>query len=164
MVKVRIAAQLGPPDERFPGGPVVEEIVMFDGEVVDRDDPDALIDAFEKVREIEIAVDALKAQLRKAIAQKTTGDTKTRYLQGKRRKAKIVFPDDQWDQGKLREAYHTYPQYRDDYLRIQSLGVKLIEFRKLERTTGEPSLNLFRNMITNANRGPQGLPTVSILG
>lgn len=164
MVRVKIAAQLGPPDERLPGGPQLDDIVMFDGEVVDRDDPDALIDAYEKVRQLETVVDALKGQLRKAIAQKTTGENKTRYLVGRRRKAKVTFPADQWDQGKLKEAWHSFPRLRDDYLRIAKVDPKLVEVRKLERSTGDDSFNTFRDMVLGANRGPQGLPTVSIEG
>lgn len=156
-----MAAQLGPPDDL--AAPEPADIVMFDGEVVDRDDPDALIDAYEKVRQIELAVDNLKSELRKAIAAKTTGEAKTRYVVGRRRKAKVEMPSDQWEQSKLREAWHSYPQFRDDYLRIGKVDPKLVEVRKLERSNGDAAFNVFRDMVLGANRGPLGLPTVSIV-
>lgn len=136
------------------------------GELVQRSDADGLIDVLDRLqkyrREQGAAIYACELAVREALAALTEGDAKTRRIAGRRRKAKVEFAADSYDQTILREAFHAYPAYRDAYLKVESIKPKLIEIKKLTNTTGPADLMLFRDMILNANRGAVGTPTVTI--
>lgn len=132
--------------------------------VVSLTDPDAMIDALERLKHIDDQVYLAIQEIRNGLARLTEGQTtaKTRRVQGRRRTAVVEMPGDAWDQAKLKEAWHSFPQHRDQCLKIGSITVALREWHKLANTSGPADLEVFRDMIAAANRGPQGTPTVKI--
>jgi len=151
-----------PPNE--PSAAIDQEILVcpLTGEVIDIADTDSLLDCYERVDRADKFNYATKLRIRELLAEKTEGNAKTRRVAGRRRLAKVTMPDDSWDQSILREAWNSYPKFRDEYLAISSLRVQSREFKKLVNTAGPPDLTTFRDMLTRANRGPQGVPTISI--
>src|SRR5262245_22069393 len=73
------------------------------GKEVDSDNVDRLIDVYEQLKakadEYYAGVNAIKALL----ARKTTGDAKTRRVEGKRRVAKLEFPSGKFEQSVLKD-------------------------------------------------------------
>jgi hypothetical protein len=132
------------------------------GEIVSLDDIDGMIDLYENLKEKSDAAYACLIALRVALAKKTEGDARTRRIRGKRRAAKIEIPADSWDQSLLKESWNSYPQYRDQVLKIDTIGVQIREFKKIVNTSGPADFEQFRNMVTQANRGPTGTPTVKV--
>lgn len=131
-------------------------------EVIDTTDVDALIDCYERVSRLDAKLYDAKVAIRHALADMTEGDAKTRRVRGKRRQAKVEFPSDSWDQSILRQAWQTYPQFRDEFLKIGTITPKAVECRKLAGTSGPAAFESFRDMVTKANRGSLGLPTITI--
>lgn len=140
----------------------LELVHPFTGEIIDPKNADQLIDAYEQLKEVSDRAYGMLTRLKLAMAELTEGSAKTRRLQGKRRKAKIEMPSDGWDQSILREAWHSFPQLREQVLKIDTIGVKMVEYKKLVNTSGAPEVETFRNMVTAANRGPCGNPSVKV--
>ena len=92
----------------------------------------------------------------------TSGDKKTRRIEGDRRKAKVEMPSTAWDQKQLRTAWDTYPGVAERCLKIAIIGVKAVEYKKLIETTGGPVLMDFIEAVKAADRGPQGTPTITL--
>ena len=134
----------------------------LDGELVDVTDIDALISLYERVDQFDKQCFRCKQLIREALGNLTEGDAKTRRVQGEQRKAKLEFPSDNWDQSILREAFQSYPQYRDEFLRIEKLAPRLRDVRKLINTTGSDALNTFRDMVVGARRPSTAPPTLKI--
>lgn len=139
-----------------------EIINPFDGELVAVDDVDGLIDLYEKMKRVSDQAYGVMQLIRRAAGNLAKGDTKTRRLQGERRKAKVTRANDSWDQSILKEAFFSFPNLRDQVLKIDSVGVKLREYEKLKSTSGSPDVETFRDMVVRANRGVTGLPTIEI--
>lgn len=144
-------------------GPQSTEI--FDpttGELVPCGDIDQLIDAYERIDGRDKELYAAKSAVKQALLRLTEGDTKTRRIQGHRRKAVLTLPADKWHQEKLKEAWNAFPHLRDQCLKIGTISVALMEFKKLLGTSGTPDVNTFRDMLAAANEGPSGLPSVKV--
>lgn len=92
----------------------------------------------------------------------TSGDKKTRRIEGARRRAKIELASDSWDNKQLRAVWDKCPELRDRCLKIEKIGVQITEYKKLTGTTGTPELNKFVAAVVAANRGPTGTPTVTV--
>lgn len=134
------------------------------GELLDPADIDSLIDAYERIDARDKQHYAAKLAIRQALASRTEGDAKTRRVQGHRRKAIVEMPSDSWDQAKLKQIWELYPDLREQCLKIDSIGVKLREYKKLVNTSGTPEFQAFRDNVTAANKGQTGTPTVKIEG
>jgi hypothetical protein len=133
------------------------------GETVSPEDVDALADAWEQADGQFRQLAAYRAQLAAALfALAHPGDGRTCRVRGERRRVRLTLPEDAWDQAKLREAYHAYPQFRDEYLAIERLRVKARNLAKSEHETGPPAFETFLTMVRAANRGPVGTPHVAI--
>jgi hypothetical protein len=134
------------------------------GQVLDQGDADQLIDAYERAEEHSRTLYHYLLTLRRLIAEKAPeeGPSRTRRVQGQRRRATVCLPADKWDQSKLKEVWHSFPDLAPQYLRIESIGIRAVEFKKLLGTGGPPNVETVKRMIVSANRGPQGLPTVKV--
>lgn len=139
-----------------------EIVCPLTGEIIDLDSADSMIDGLERLKTTGDKIYAVQQSLRVALAAMTAGDAKTRRVKGKRRQAVVTMPDDSWDQSMLKEAFQSYPQFRDDILKIDSLGVRKVEYKQAVNTSGPPDWEMFRDMVSKANRGPTGLPTVKV--
>lgn len=170
MVRIPLGGTEPPRGQILPAPPESQQgefddfdlICPITGEVVDKDDVDALISTYERSKRINDRCYAVMLEIRLLLAAKTEGDAKTRRVRGKTRAAKVEFPSDSWDQSLLKEAFHSFPQHRDSCLKIDSVGVQLREYKKLVNTSGTPDFNTFRDMVTKANRGQTGTPTVTV--
>lgn len=132
------------------------------GEVVDLSDADELIDCLERITKLDQTIYVAKQRVKMAIADLCTGEQKTRYVRGKRRRAKVESPSDSWDQPRLKEAWNSYPQHRETALKIATIGVKLVEFKKMEKESGPADFEQFRNMIAGAKKPSGAVPTITI--
>jgi len=132
------------------------------GEVVDPTDPDALVDAYDRIDKRCKVFNEARRRIAAAIAELTEGPKKTRRVRGQRRVAKVAMPDDYWNQSILKEAWHAYPDLRDEFLAIERIRVKKREWKKAEGTSGPKDFETFKGMVAQANVGPSGAPRVSI--
>jgi len=164
MATIKINTQSSDP---FEGArPVDEEppelTCPLTGEVVSVDDVDGLIDLYERIDAMDRQLWNVKRAVRESLAGLTEGEAKTRRVRGHRRAAKVVMPDDSWDQATLREAWTSYPQYREEALRIATFAPRLREWKKMVNTSGPPEFEAFRDLVGRANRGPVGAPTIKV--
>lgn len=136
------------------------------GAAIDTEDVDQLIEAFAILDDVNKRVYATLQQLRELIGAKTDGTAKTRRLVGQRLRVKVEMPDETWNNGQLKEAFNAYPQFRDAYLRIETVKPQLREVKKLKTMTivDNPAMELFRDIVLGANQGPTGLPKVTVEG
>jgi hypothetical protein len=125
---------------------------------------DKLIDAYEHYDQAERDARNSRIQIAAALAARSrqTGGCRTARVRGERRRVKIEFPDDSWDQSRLKEAYYAYPQFRDEFLTIASIRVRLREYGKAVRESGPEAFETFKGMLVAANRGAKGLPRIVI--
>lgn len=132
-------------------------------EVIAATDPDALIDALERIRGRKSELAAAERSIIEAIyTQVSNLDGKTRRLRGARRRCKITLPDASWDQPALKFIWEQYPQYRGELLRVERVGVNIREYRKALNEVGRPDFQECVRAIVNAERQPTGLPSVAI--
>ena len=132
------------------------------GEIISLTDVDAMISCLERVKQVNDQAYACQVQLRNALAGLTEGDAKTRRIRGKTRIAKVEMPSDSYDQKVLKHIWESFPQLREECLKIDTVGVKAREYKKIVGTTGEGEFEAFRDLLSKANRGPTGTPTVTI--
>lgn len=133
------------------------------GALVKMDDIDSLILACDEAKRQLDDLKSFEDTLRRVIGERATGTTKTRRIRGKQLVAKVEMPDDTWDNSILKEAWNSYPDLRDEFLRISTVGVKLTEFKKMAGTTSDdPKFNTLRKMIESAKRAATGAPRVTI--
>jgi hypothetical protein len=132
------------------------------GELVSVRDVDSLIDLYERCKIAGDRLYAVRQAAQRALHDLCEGDAKTRRVRGRRRQAKVETPSDGWDQSILKEAWNSFPALRDEVLKIDSIGVKLREFKKLVNTAGDDAFTTFRDMVSSANRGPSGTPAVTV--
>jgi len=134
----------------------------LDGRLINIEDVDSLIDAYEQAKEASTALYAWQNKLRETLGNKATGDAKSQRVRGRRRIVKVTKPSETWDQSILKEVYNSYPDKRDELLRVSTIGVKAREFKKATQTNGPDDFNNFVKMISSARRLPAGLPTINI--
>lgn len=133
------------------------------GEIVNTHDTDSLIDALERIKEDLARINHFKATIVRAIAKFATGATKTQRVRGVRRTVKVETPDLYFDQSILKEAFHSYPSFSSEFIRIDRLAVKLREYAKLKSTTETNEARaLFQKMLIGAERPSTALPTITI--
>lgn len=140
-----------------------EEILdPLTGELVSVNDVDTLIDLLESLKRADEANYAAKIQVQRALAAKAPHEKKTERVAGNRRAVKIEHPSKSWDNSKLKEAWNSYPKFRDQYLRIGSIEPQLREVDKLRGTSGPADLESFKSIVLSAEREPTANARVSI--
>jgi hypothetical protein len=125
---------------------------------------DDLICAYECHASTEQAARVAKLQIASqlaALAPMSDG-CRTVRLRGEHRRIKLEYPEPTFDQSQLKEVWNSFPKYRDLYLGIATLRVRLREFKKLLHESGGPDFSLFKQMLQSAQRESQGLPRISI--
>lgn len=139
-------------------------IIMPDGEAIDATDADALIAAYERIARMNDTVYAVTVQIKQALGAMTEGTAKTRRVAGKSRVAVLTMPGNTWNNSKLKEAYNAYPQLREQYLRIESVAVKAVEFNKTRNmaVVDNPPLETFLSMVASAEQPASGNPSVKV--
>lgn len=145
-----------------PSAEPAEILDPLTGELVSVDDVDSVIDLLESLKRMEDAVRDAKVQVTRALAAKAPHEKKTERVAGQRRVAKIEHPGKSWDNSKLKEAWNSYPKFRDQYLRIAAIDPQLREVDKLRGTSGPADLESFKSMVLSAEREPTASPRISI--
>lgn len=142
------------------------EILIDDpitGELIDPENVDQMIDRLEAIQLKSSLYYAVTMRLRRAIAAKTEGDTVTRRIAGANRKAKIIMPDESFEQSILKELWNSHPILAAEYLKIERLAVKLREYKKLLTTSSDQADFLFfKEALIRANVGRVGTPRIEI--
>jgi hypothetical protein len=125
---------------------------------------DHLIDAYENLHAQENKLRGMRIEIARTLASRAPSETgaKTTRIRGERRRAKIEWPDDSWDQGLLKQAWHGFPDLRNQYLAIDKIRPQLIEVRKMQNESGPETFEAFKATVLSANRGPQGVPRIVI--
>lgn len=134
----------------------------FTGEITQVDDIDGLITLYEGLDRVNKQAYAVMVRVRELLAAKTEGEARTRRIYGERRKAKLEFPSESFTQSELKTLWEEYPDLRDEALKIDAIGVKLREYKKLVNASGGERLNAFRDALSRACRGCVGTPTLKI--
>lgn len=134
----------------------------FTGEIIADEDIDGLIEMYERLDKTNKTVYAVLCRIREKLAAKTEGDAKTRRVRGQTRACVLSFPSESFEQAMLKETWEEFPELRDEALKIDSIGVKLREYRKLQNTTGGERFIAFRDRLARACRGCVGLPTLKV--
>ena len=134
----------------------------FTGEITTVDDIDGLITLYEGLDRVNKQAYAVMVRVRELLAAKTEGEARTRRIYGERRKAKLEFPSESFTQSELKTLWEEYPDLRDEALKIDAIGVKLREYKKLVNASGGERLNAFRDALSRACRGCVGTPTLKI--
>ena len=133
------------------------------GALCDTNDLDELLLEIDAVRGQLADLQAFHRTLRDIAGSRAEGTTKTRRQRGKTVRARVEMPDIKWDNSILKEAWQSYPQFREDMLRISGVSVQLREYKKTEELqTDDKAYESFVNMVRAANKGPQGQPRVII--
>lgn len=133
------------------------------GEIIDRESIDDLIDHLESLTDLSKRMYAVQCEIRTLLEAKCEGDAVTRRVQGKHRRAKIVLPDESFEQSVLKELWNSHHDLAQQYLKIGTLNVQMKEFNKLRKTsTDQAALQFFRDAMTAASKGRSGLPTVTV--
>lgn len=134
------------------------------GELVDPADHDALIDLYERCRAFDSKIYVAKVLAAKALAAATSGDTLTRRLVTKSgRKIKIEMPGTFFENSVLKEAWHSYPQFREQYLRIGTVEPQLREVKKLRNTTCDSEvLETFKKVVLAAEKPSGATPRITV--
>jgi hypothetical protein len=147
-------------DQPVDGGPVDG----LTGELVNELTADELLDLYQHYTEAEKAARNSRIKIAAELAARSPkeGDCRTTRIRGDQRRAKIEYPEDAWQQSQLKEAWHSFPEFRDEFLSIAELRVKLKEYKKALRETGPDDFETFKGMLVAANRGAQGLPRIVI--
>jgi hypothetical protein len=125
---------------------------------------DEMISAYEHYEQAEKAARNSRLQIVAALAARVpqTDGSKTVRLRGDRRRVKIELPADAWEQGRLKQAWFAYPQYAQEFMKINTLSVRLREWKKALRESGPADFQMFISMLKDANRGPIGTPRIII--
>lgn len=134
------------------------------GAIVDIDNIDSLILGCDECKRLLDELNTFYRTLREAAWAKTTGTTKTRRLRGTKYQAKLEEGDKYPSASILSEAWNSYPKYRDEFLKIGSIKLKMREVGKLAgMTSDDPAFGQFKGMIEDAiKNSTQGMPTVSM--
>lgn len=142
---------------------IAELMNPLTGEIVDRESIDELIDALEFLKDKNDRIYAAMCEIRRLLADRCEGDAITRRVAGKRRSAKVVKPDESFEQPVLKDLWERYPQLSGQYLKIATLGVQMKNFNKMRTTSSDqPDFVAFRDAMTAASKGRAGLPTVTV--
>jgi hypothetical protein len=159
------AAPIGPP-------PVPTAVVLDDpneitdpmtGEIFDVRDIDSLISLYERRKVVNDQIYSVLVRIRLALANLTEGDAVTRRVRGKKRSAKIKMPDVSFEQAVLKELWNSHQKLALEYLKIETVGVRMKEYKKLVGTSStEPDFIFFRDALTRAERGRVGTPSLTI--
>ena len=134
----------------------------IDGQVIDITNVDELADAFELANLANDTLQRWRGVLKERLAALREGDQKTQRVRGQRRIVKITGPSEKIDNTILKEAWNSYPDLRDEFLRIEKIAIKKREFAKAAVTSGTDSFNNFVGMIRSAISEPTSLSTVTI--
>jgi len=135
------------------------------GVMVDMDDIDAVIKACDECKTLAADLKTFDDMLRRRAVEFTTGDAKTRRIQGQTLRAKIEMPDETWDQPVLKSLWadERHKEYRDRYLGLGSVNVKKAEFKKLKGlTASDPLFQSFMGALLAAEKPPTGAPRVTL--
>ncbi len=138
----------------------------FTGEVVRVDDVDGLIGLYEGLDKVNKQAYAVLCRVREKLATHAEGDARTRRVRGVKRKAVLEFQSESFHQSDLKALWTEYDgeSFREEVLKIDTIGVKLREYRKLINTSGDERFTEFRDKLTRACKGAVGLPTVKVEG
>lgn len=135
------------------------------GELIDTNDIDALIGAAVEVKSLLTELGFFGNTLRKKALTLAEGEKKTRRLRGKTKEAKLENCGSVYPVGSiLKEAWTSYPQFRNQYMRIDGIALKLTEFNKLAgMTTDDKSFQSFKDMLERAvSTGSPVTPSITL--
>lgn len=135
------------------------------GELIDANDIDGLAGLLGRLRAKRDELYAPIATVERFLASHAPADDgpRTKRVRGKERTVKIEHPGPSWNNSMLKEAWNSYPKYRDEYLRLERVAPKVREVKKLQETTAvEKDFETFQNMVLDAEQEPTGKPRITV--
>jgi hypothetical protein len=134
--------------------------------IVDLSIPDVAISACGENKQMLSDLRDFDMVCRHAVVKMTSGDARTRRVRGQHLQAIVTMGSITPVQSILKEAWESYPQFRDEFLRISTISLKMREFKKLESMAStDPAFNQFKKMLVDAyEQGSEGSPRVDVEG
>lgn len=132
------------------------------GEVIDPTNADHLIDAMARLDRHIALLRVWKARFEDAIAAMAAHKDRTERVAGEKRVAKVEWPGTEFDPKMTKHLWDTYPQFRDKFLRLESVGVQRREYDKLTRTNGTEEFEMFKKALMVCERQSQRRPAIKI--
>ena len=123
---------------------------------------DELVNLYETMKQERDQLDFAIMQIRQTLQAMSVGDKKTRRIQGANRRIKLTMADDSWDQEALKTAWHDFPQYAENALRIERLAPRLRELNKWESMSGDRQFEVCKKMVLGARRPSTRPATITI--
>lgn len=123
-------------------------------EIIDPDDVDGLCDALQLLNEARGTLYAMTDQVRDAlVALSKPNKTKTRYVAGETRKAKIVERPLEFHQTDLKNLVNNRPDLASHYIRPSTYAVNRVAYDELQRTeTKDEKLLSFKAAFKKAEK------------
>lgn len=134
------------------------------GQTLSAGDVDGLVGAYERADKVYREARDCRADIAHALLVLTSGEAKTRYVRGAKRRAKVEIGPDQWDQGALMNVWTQHPKFIAGVVRIATLKVVAAEFGKILKEDGPEDFRAFRAALVAANRGPSDTPRITVVG
>jgi len=139
-----------------------KKLTLPTGETVDIDAVDELIQIWERASKVRDKCDQTRLLIAKLLADKTPDtDVRTRRCEGGQFRAIIQMPDEGYDNQRLIKLWNTYePAIRDRVLKLEKIGIRKRELKKLRNSKLPPTLDLLVKQIDMAATGPAGNPRI----
>jgi hypothetical protein len=118
---------------------------------------DQLLRLLQQLKHDQQELRACECMVRTELASRCQGDGKTRRIRGDELEAKVVMPNDHWQQTVLKQCAKTDAELSAVYLRIATYAPNLVEVKKMEGTTGNDRFESFKHLLLSA-RGPSNSP------
>lgn len=132
------------------------------GEVIDPKNADQLIESLLRISGRMDALKIWKGRFEDAIAALAKNENKTERVAGSNHVAKVEWPGKEFDSASLKRLWEKWPQYRESYLRIESVAVQKREYDKLTRTSGTAELERFKAELMSHERESVRRPYIKI--
>jgi hypothetical protein len=141
-----------------------ELIDPISGELYDLKNPDSIAEGLGRVRDYLEDLLGFRRRLHEAAEAlcDPADEARTRRVRGTRFRLKVERPPDAWDQTVLKGLWFDFPEYANSFLSVERLRVRLVEYRKIAHESGPERFQTFKAHLEAANKGPQGLPSVTI--
>jgi hypothetical protein len=160
---VKLSTKKEKRNEQVDEQPVITHITdPTTNERIPVEDIDRLIALYEKMDGYKQRATTALYEVRDALFRQTKEDKVTRRIRGKERTAVLTLPNESWDQSILLEAWNSYPNIRDEILKIGAIKVKKREYNKMVGTYGDKAFEQFKGMVQRACKGRVGMPRIKI--
>ncbi len=140
---------------------ILEDGVMdpMNGEILPLTTNDQLVNTLDRLNQLAAMVAEARKYVQIAIVDRAHGASR---LEGDTRCARLTKQPRKWNQSRLKDLWHRFPELRERFLRIATLAPNLNEVKKLENTSCDGDLSRFRMLLAVSEEEQTLPPTVTI--